>query len=252
MSAVSRVPPFLIAALVVAASLLWGLHLALDPEPLSADSAAVVGLSLAVHALIAAAGLLLTRGRWSRWLALSVALVLFGLGAVTPLDAGVVAGLAFTAGAAAGSAGPWLASRLRGRPAADGPSPRATGAILTALAVPGAVALANPGGLDAAGWAAIGAGAGGAWALAAGRAVGLWGLRLLLPLAGAAGAFVDPIPSGLVAAAACAVPAAIAWTVDPPTTLEGSRFRIPPELAPADVLHSAGYDEAGRPRADRS
>jgi hypothetical protein len=251
MSAVSRIPPFLIAALVVTAALLWGIHLAVDPEPLSADAAAVVALSLGVLSLIADAGLLITRGEWSRRLAAGSVAVMLGLATATPLDGGVVAGIIASAAAGAGLAGPWLAPRMRIRPSAAGPAPRATAAIVTALAAPTAVALANPGGLDPAAWASIATAAGGAWTLAAGRGLGLWILRLLLPAAGTAALLVDPLPSGLLTAATCAVPAALAWSFGLPGPIEASRFPIPPELAPADVLRSAGYDEAGLPRGER-
>lgn len=253
MGFVSRVAPFLVAALAVAAAALWGLHLAVDPDPFAGGAAAVVALTLVVLTVVTAGGLLLARSRWARRLLPAVAGAMIALAAPTPMDPMVATALALAAAAAAGAAGPWLGRWARRRPAAGGPSPLGTAALLGSLALPGAVGLIRHGGLSAPDWIVVGGAAAGTWLLSRARPSGLWILRVGLPAAAVAAALVDGVPSGPLLAAAVAIPSALAWKVDlgPDPVLPSERLPIPPELAPLDVLQAAGYDDTGRPQGRR-
>jgi len=245
--------PIVVAASLTTASIVGALHLAFgDSDNFSGGATALVATGMIVLALVAVSGVLLARGRWAQPTAAVVAIGWIAIVAPTALD--WVSGLALTAAAVAlaGSIGPWLRRWVRHRPAAQGPPPAAVAALLLLLSVPVAVGVTVT---DAVPWQA--------WALAA------WSLTVTLALARA-------IPGALIAirllhAPACVIvgasmsvaglilvgglgvaAAAFAWrrevavAVAPVHDRSGGVLRIPPELAPPEVLDVAGADESGQ------
>jgi hypothetical protein len=244
----------LVAATVVAASLTWAVRMALDPDPFASDAAGVIAVTSATLALVAATGILVARGRWSRWLATGLVVLWLGLAATMPLDGLGVAALASAGVAATGLAGPWLGGWLRRLPSADGPEPLVVAVVLGILALPIAVALALYDGLTAAAWVLVGASGVVGWLVSRASLTGLWSARIGLPAIGIwVGSSAD-LPGGIIAAAAAMAAGAAAWirpvrlAVDPLSPPPVERVPFPPELVPPEILEAAGYDDRGAPR----
>lgn len=250
--------PFWISAALTASAVAWSSRLALDPEPLGAVPGAVLGADLALLAVVAVAGLLVARGRWARYLAISLSVVWLGLGAWMPLDPLGAAATVVAGAALAGTAGPWLTRGwLRHRPSADGPPVAAVAMMLGLLALPGVVALAGHDGLGGLEWALAGLAVPGCWAVGRGVTAGLWAVRLALPLLAAAAGVAAGFPNGLATVGAGLAVAAVSWrrdvgvSVSPIAPEPARRVPIPPELVPPEILEAAGYDERGRPAEPR-
>jgi hypothetical protein len=127
-------------------------------------------------------------------------------------------------------------------------------ALLLLLATPAMVAVTSPGGISAAGWALAG------WSLALALGLArtvpgaLIGLRVIHPLAsigagitaGAAAAVALGVLGGAAAVAGWRREVAVALA--PALVRRSDAMRIPPELAPPDVLDAAGLDDLGRRR----
>jgi hypothetical protein len=80
---------------------------------------------------------------------------------------------------------------------------------------------------------------------------GLAALRFGLIAVSLALAAVMPIPHAVVAVLVSAAICATAWSPDVaiafrPLVEKGTSYAIPPELAPKEILDSAGIDEKGR------
>ena len=211
MAAMQRAP-FVISASIVAGALALAVHLARAPEPFASDSAAVLAGGTLLFAVVTAAGLLLSRGRWSLRLGLAVVAGQIGLGLILDLGPWAFASIGLNAVALAGMTGPWLRGWLRERPAADGPGTRPVLLLIGTLAFVPGVAISSPEGLH---WqhGALGVSAViGAWGYSRASEWGLWLLRVApLPLA-AATAAVSPVAGGgylLIHAAAVTV---LAWS----------------------------------------
>jgi hypothetical protein len=135
-----------------------------------------------------------------------------------------------------------------------GPPPRIAAMLVGLAALPVAAGLAAPGGVNAAHWVLAVAALVLGWAYARAHPAALWGLRFLLPAAGAAAAVWSSLAGAAGLVAVVAVLTAVAWTREasiltaPLAPMRAPSYRIPPELAPADVLDAAGLDERGRPR----
>jgi len=244
--------PLSIAGALAAASLAGAIRMSIQPRPLATDAAALVAIGMMVLAVTAIAGVLLSRGRWSRLAAAGVAGGWIALAATGEITGASVAVIGIAAVALGGAAGPWLGRWLRPRPSADGPPPAAVLALLAILATPVAVGITSANGVSPAGWVLAG------WSIALALAVArampgaLTGVRVVHPLAtigaGAAG--------GLAAAAVLAplgcLAAAAAWRREVGLAAHPLRVSppvpIPPELAPSEVLDAAGLDEGGRRR----
>lgn len=245
--------PFVVAALVAASSLLWALHLAGDPEPFAAGPGAVLAVSLAALSVVCGAGILIARARWSRLLAVGLAAGSLTLGAVTPLDPMVVCGVVFGGLALASAAGPWLRGWLRQLPAAQGPPPAAVGAVFGLALLPAWTAVVKPHGLGIVDWMFVGIAPVLAWGLSRGSAPALWAVRIAVPSLAVAAAVVDPLPAGILIAAAAALPAGLAWrndvllAVSPVAARHAPPVPFPPELVDPEMLRAAGFDDSGRP-----
>lgn len=225
-------------------------HLAIDPRPFGDDRALLVAGGMAILTLVVTTGLLLARGRWSRWALLGLGAGWLALALRSDLDAlstSIVAGAAAMIGAATG---PWLPRWLRHRPAAEGPPPAAVIALLGLLAMPVVIGVtsANPGALEwaVAGWSVL-------MALGVSRAqeMALWAARILHPpLCVAAGVAIG-LPWGTVVALFGAAQSALLWrrdvllAVSPLIPEAAPAVPIPRELVDPAILRAAGLDPDG-------
>lgn len=245
--------PLVIALLVAATSLTGIVTLGLAPDPLADSSATLVAAGMAMAALVTLAGLLVARGRWSRHLGTAVSVTWIVIGVVLESAAGYGL-IALGAVAVAATTGPWLGGWLRHLARVDGAPPAAVTALLALTLTPAASGLAAPGGVHAAAWAFA------AWsvvlAFALARIVpgSLTAARIVHPAAAMATALVVGSPAAIAPLLSGAVVTAMCWRRDvslavvPIVAPGGTALRIPPELAPADVLAAAGADAAGRRR----
>lgn len=252
----SGVPPapIVVAASLAASSIAGALHLAFDPGRFASDAAALVAAGMIVVALVAVSGVLLARGRWSQPVAVAVAagwIAIVAPGELTWLAAITLAAAAIGVAAALG---PWLRRWVRHRPAVEGPPPAAVAVLLLLLAVPVAIGVTIPSRVPWFGWTLA------AWSVAAALALAralpgaLLAVRLLHAPACVAVGIASSAASGVTLGALGAAAAAFAWrrevalAVTPTPGRRSETLRIPPELAPPEVLDAAGADDTGRRR----
>lgn len=245
------------------ASILTGLvgtiglvHLALAPEPFGDQRALLVAAGMAVLTLVVTTGLLLARGRWSRWALLALGGAWMGLALRDDLDPVSIAVLTGAATLVSIAAGPWLPRWLRHRPSAEGPPPAAVLLLLTLLAMPvviGAVAV-DPAAAEwvVALWSMLLAGG-----IARALPAALWLGRLLhLPLTVLVTGTIG-VPEGVVVGAVGTAQTALMWrrdvhlAVSPLVPEPAQAVPIPRELVDPAILRSAGLDEDGTPLEDR-
>lgn len=243
--------PSMIAAVSVAAPLVWAAHLALDPAPLAAAPAAVIAISLSVTAVVLGAALLIARARWAGAMAVATAAACLGLALVTPLDAGAVTGVALSGAALAGSLGPGLSAWLRRLPSAEAPPRPAALAVAAAALLPGLVAIIRFDGFGAFDWVLCATAAVATLALLRAWPGGYWVARIAVPAAGLTAGLSAGLPEGLIIGVAAAAASAPAWhpavrlSLRPILPSTGN-VAIPPELADPAVLAAAGFDDRGR------
>lgn len=249
-------PAPLTAALVAGFTGTVGLvHLAIDPTPFDEQRSLLVASGMAILTLVVIAGVLLARGRWSRWAALALGAAWLGIAARGDLDVGGLVVIVGGATMVAISAGPWLPRWLRHRPAADGPPPSAVALLLSLLAMPAVIGLSGPEpGLTE--WL------GALWALLLATGVSralpaaLWAGRILhLPMLIAVGVSLG-LPSGSAVVLLGAAQTALLWrrdvhlAVSPLLPPPSGSVPIPPELVDPAILREAGYDDRGTPLED--
>lgn len=190
--------PFLISAAVVAATVAMIAHLGVDQDALATSSAVLVSIGAFVFGLVSVGGLLLSRGRWSRHLAIWVLVAHLVLAAVTGLGPWAWVVIAASASGLFGLTGPWLQGWTRGRAAAMGPGTRPVLLLIGTLAVVPALGIADPAGI---GWgqqivAVLAATA--AWAYSRASMLAAWSLRLLSLPSLAFAAAMSPVPGAFL------------------------------------------------------
>lgn len=250
-------PAPLTTALLAGATGTIGLvHLALDPAPFGTDRALVVGSGMAITTLVVISGILLSRGRWSRWALVAVGIAWILLGARNDLDPAAVATVAGGAAMLTAGSGPWLPRWLRHRPSSDGPPPAAVLLLLSLVALPTLLgALGTP--------STVALWSGAAWSLglaigvSRASAVALWAGRLLHPLVIAAVGLTMELPGALVFVAAGGFQTVLLWrrdvhlSVSPLVPEAATAVPIPRELVDPAVMRAAGLDEDGQPLESR-
>ncbi len=247
--------PFVAGAAVVAATVVWALRLVAADEPFAAASAVLVAGDALVLAVVATAGLLLARSQWARYLAVGLLVAEAALVAALPRDGWTWAVLAAVGGAGLLVAAPAATRWVRRLPGAGGPPPRVVVLLVVLLALPGVAGLAVPDGPGAAQWVLAAAALGLAWGYSRAHAGALWGLRLGFPVIALVAALTSGWPGGAAIAAVAAAATALAWLRDarlaalPLAPPRVETYRVPPELAPPEVLDAAGLDPSGRRRA---
>ncbi len=202
------------AALSVVAMVGVAVHLGAEDDVFAPSAAVVIALGAVMFTLVAIAGLLLGRGRWSRVLAALVALFELALVGVTGFTVwGVVAVVAALAGLGLLVAAP-LGDWLRPRPAIDAPGPRAVALALGLLALVPAVGVAAPHGLVAGHGLLGSAGVLLGWAYSQAQPWAIWAVRFGLSLVAVPALLSEPWQGavGLAALVGCLV--ALAWTAE--------------------------------------
>ncbi len=207
--------PYIITALFTLSGAAWAIQLGVAPAPFAPGAAAVLALGLVIFVVVAAAGLLLSRGRWAPWLALIVTLAAMALAIVIDdFTAWAIMGLVAGALTLVGLSGPWLKGWIRERPSAQGPGPKAMGVVLGALALVPAVALSSPSGLEVAHGILGGSGLLLAWGYARAQLWALWGIRLVLPILALPALYVSPWPGKILLAVVVGITVGLSWTRD--------------------------------------
>ena len=193
--------PYAVAGAVMAAGVAWAIHLVVSPEPWAVDSALAIAIGILVLGIVAISGLLLGRGKWSRYFAAGLLGVQLLLVLVADVEAWMVAALVFTALALGGLAGPWLNGWLRV------PISLAIGSF----AVVPLVGVAAPDGLGYAHGIAGGLGILTSWGYVRSHLWALWSARIALPAALVVAAMSPPVGGALLLLAAAAAIATLAW-----------------------------------------
>lgn len=228
--------PYVITATVVLTAAAWAIQLGVSPAPFAPGAAAVLALGIAIFAVVAAAGLLLSRGRWAPRLAIIITVAEISLAVVIEeFTVWAVVGIIGAVLSLIGLLGPWLKGWIRERPSAEGPGPKAMGVAFGALALVPAVALSSPAGLDPAHGILGGAGLLLAWGYTRAQLWALWGIRLVLPILALPALYVSPWPGKILLAAIVGVTVGLSWTreaflaVSPlMERLPGPRVVVPP------------------------
>ena len=220
--------PMLVAATVPVASIAWTIHLAAAPDPFAADAGLTVAVGLLIFSVVDAAGIVLSRGRWARWLGQAIVAAGGVLFVVTDGAAASYVAVALSAVALVGLTGPWLDGWIRQRPSVEGPGPRPMGVVFGALALVPLAGVASPAGLEV--WHGV-VGATGvvlAWGYARAMAWALWALRLALPLVAIPGIVIGPWGGAVLLAAAIAVVTTLAWSHESLLAVQPLLDRRPP------------------------
>ena len=240
-------------ALPLVAALVWIVALMVDASPLGSVGALLAGVGLVTIAAVSVVGMTVTGGRWARRLGLVSVIAGLTLAVVRPIDGLWVAATAATVLAGSALFLPSVSGRIRKLPAAAGPPETAVLLSLSLLTVPfvlGVVAGSAAGapglviGLTAPMFAFLFA-----------RVIpgGLVGVRVIWPVLALSLSPQLPFPAGWLTAMIAIAIAAIAWRPEvkasfhPPREI-GTRYPIPPELAPKDILDAARLDDKGRPK----
>ena len=243
--------PFIVALLIVTASAVGSVTLALAPSPFATSAAGLFTAGFAVVTVVAVSGTLLARGRWARHLGSLVAGTWIVVGTIVDTRWGYAA-VVIGAGALAANLGPWLGRWLRRLPSADATPPAAVVALLSLVLTPAAIAVAGPGGVAPASWALSAWSAILALALARTTPGSLSAARLVHPAAAIAAALAVGMPTAIPMLVSAVIVTALCWRRDlavaiaPIVSPRPGVLRLPPELAPPRVLEEAGADESGR------
>ena len=228
--------PYLVTALFVLTAGAWIMQLGVAPAPFAPEAGAVLAMGLAIFAIIAAAGILLSRGRWAPRLAIVITVFEMGLIIVIEdLTAWAIVGTIGGILSLIGLTGPWLKGWIRERPSAEGPGSKAMGVAFGALSLVPAVALASPAGLELAHGILGGAGLLLAWGYVRAHLWALWGIRLVLPVLALPALYVSPWPGKILLATIVAITVGLSWSreallaVSPLMShLPGPRVAVPP------------------------
>jgi hypothetical protein len=246
--------PVIAAIAVIVTSIGWSVRLVGDPSPFASGPAAMLALVAIAMSLIAAAGLLLARGRWALWLVLAIVGAQLMLATTLDLSATgvVIAGTAVVvqvvAALAAGR------SWMRTSPNPQGPPPLSVGLLLALLGFPALVAAANSDGISVTAVAGAALTASAAVVYSRSGVPALWALRALVPPGAVLAVIATPLPGSLVVAGVGLGVVGASWSpvvrnaAAPLVPLRSPGYKIPPELAPREVLDAAGIDEKGRRR----
>lgn len=218
--------PYVIAALVMATGLAWTIHLIVAPEPWEVDSAFTIAIGTLVFSIVAMTGLLLGRGRWTRYFAAGLIVAQLLIVLVAEIEPWLLIALAGSALSLVGLAGPWLDGWLRERPAAGSPGVVPLGLAIGAFALVPLVGVAAPAGLEYAHGLVGAAGILASWGYLKGHTWALWLLRLGIPVLALAAAIASPPAGAIVMVAAALTLAWFAWK-------EEARLAVDP--LPADL-----------------
>jgi len=248
-------PAPLVASVLLGISAVFGsIGLALDPEPFSTQTAALIGVGGGVLTIVTVSGVLLARSAWSRWMALIIASLWFIPPVAGKLDVWDGVTIAAAVGVATIAAGPWLGRWLRHLPSSDGPPASAVVLLLLLAATPAVTGFAS---WDSSpGFAALilGLWSGAlAFGLARALAPALWLGRFgHAPVAAITGVLIG-FPAAAAVLAKAVIETVLLWrrdlhlAVSPLVPQHGTTVAIPPELVNPAIMKAAGLDDRGRP-----
>lgn len=241
---------FVASFLVIASALVWAAALTADPGIWDPGAAMIIGAGLIVAGSVAVAAILVQSSPLGLRLAWTVLAIEALIAFYRPLSPAWVVGIAFLTAAGVASVDSTLGGTLRQLPP---PSPIPSHAIALCLTLLAAGPIAAVGSLGAK-VGRLGIITGITWLvllwyirLWPGRE---WAVRLMAPVLLLLG-FTLPAPASLIWMGHLAAATALAWTSGArlavrPLVERGHPVPIPPELAPPEVLHSAGIDERGK------
>lgn len=205
--------PHLIAATLFVAAGATAVHLAPGAGPFDQGSGLVLGIGFLIYGAIALAGLLLSRGRWSRWLGAALALATLAASALTaPWTPAAVVAVVASSLAIFGLSGRWLDGWIRRRPSAEGPGPAVMALVLGLIGLVPLVALATP--TEITPWHGI-LGAAGiflGWSYARAQVWALWALRFGLPIISIPAILRSPLAGAVIIAAGVVALTVLAWS----------------------------------------
>ena len=237
--------------LPLVAAIAWTVALIANSEPLDAGGSLLTGVGLIALAAVSVIGMTVTGGRWAHRLGvLSVGTGLV-VAAIRPVDGFWFLGLAASTAAGGALFMPQVTGRIRKLPAATGPPPAAVVLTLVMLSVPFVLGVLS-GSSDT--WALVTVGLSApVFAFAFSRVFpgGLTSIRVIWPLLALVLSPLLSLPAGVVTVLTALLVIALAWRSEVkaafhPPTEAGSRYPIPPELVPGDVLDAADIDDRGR------
>ncbi len=220
--------PILIGAVAVASAVVGATALAVSPGDLDQGATIIVLAGTVVAAIAAYVGLVLVRAPWGRWSLLGTVIV--GL-----LLASLAGGwlfwidLVLAAIATVGITGPWLRLWVRHAPVTDAPGPIVVALISLGAVTPLFVGLTALGGLSPAHLALIVVTMLSSWAYGRGIRLGIWGLRIVVPITGAAAATATTLPGAVLLGLAVIAVAVAAWL---PHARRATTVITPPLPAP--------------------
>lgn len=238
-------------ALPLVAALIWIVALLVDADPLGSVGALLAGVGLVTVATVSVVGMTVAGGRWARRLALVSAIAGLTLAVVRSIDGVWIAGTAASIIAGSALFLPVVSGRIRKLPAAAGPPQAAVLLSLGLLTVP--FVLGVVAGRSAA-WPELAIGlTAPLFAFLFARVIpgGLLGVRVIWPVFALGLSPLHTPPAGWVTALVAIGVAGLAWRPEVkasfhPPRETGTRYPIPPELAPKDILDAARLDDKGR------
>ncbi len=207
---------------------LSSLSLVADPEPIDPGAAAMIAFGLMVAAVTCLSGLLLARAPWGRWGLAAVVVLAMGLASVSNSWL-VWLAYAVGAGALVGLLGPWLRLWTRHRPAVESPGPVSVSLMAVAASAPLVIGLTAAAGIHWSHWLLMIVAVISSVTYAQGTRIGLWGLRVAVPIIGAYACGNTNGWGALVLAGAVAVVTVLAWL---PAALRTTTVITPPLPSP--------------------
>lgn len=220
--------PYYVAAAVFSSCIATAIHLAGGPRPFSAGSGVVLGIGFLLFAVIGVAGLLLSRGRWSRRLTTGLVMASLAAAALTdPWSPAAVAATILGGLALIGVSGRWLDAWIRRLPTPDGPGVIVMTLVLGLLGLVPAVALAAPTDISASHGILGAAGVLYAWAYSRAEVWALWATRTTLPLLAVPGLFASPPPGAIFLAVVVIALTALAWRRESLLAVQPLMDRLP-------------------------
>ena len=206
--------PFVIAAATMAAGFAWTVHLLVSGDPWEADSAMAIAIGTLTLSIAAMTALLLSRGRWARYFAITLLVAELLIALVAELTGWAIAALVLSALALAGLGGPWMHGWLRQRPAAGAPGGVPIALTIGTFSLVPLVGVVSPSGLEPAHGLLGAAGILFSWGYMKGGVWAMYGLRFALPVLTLLAAAASPPAGAATLLAAGPALVYLAWTKD--------------------------------------
>ena len=250
---VNRQPLFAPAALL-AAAVAWTLTLGFGEPSIGTTAAAVAAIDLLIVTVVVIVGLVVAKARWARRYAFAPLALMAGMALTMAVSNNWIIALTLSGLAVVAVTGPSLDEMLP-PPAADAPPVKAAALPLVLLVLPAVVAFAAGLEMPWFAWILILGAPLTAWAYGKALVSGLWSARILIPVATLGVLVTLDRWSILLLVAVVGLTTWLAWSDEAALAVTGPEhaaasglLAIPPELAPPEVLSSAGLDGRGRRR----